>query len=355
MLGPYAFPPSTGSNSTAPIHSKASWRNQAAQQLWSGSSNKAAVTRLIGAMLLEQHDEWRVQRSRYTILETRNRRKSGRTLWHVGAEKTRPGRCVGPGRVSHALGNDKLLISELPKVVICKALTIMGAVNRDEAPDLGRFCLAGRQPWPPGCSRCSASGGGGPRRRRPKRAILASTPGIEEDPALVNVLLNIACQMKPQDEDGPWSTASESRGHCSMGRVDWLPEDYKHPLDEIERLGRRWWEAVKESAPPKLNPPASTPGWHGRSGPLAWPRSGHVELQRSVDLSLPLATTTIGASHQFACLPRLHITQTRSHRTFATVTRQANALMRILSTRVVLDYGLVLILVLRPYLTRAAP
>jgi len=32
--------------------------------------NEAAVTRLIGALLLEQNDEWAVQRARYMSLET---------------------------------------------------------------------------------------------------------------------------------------------------------------------------------------------------------------------------------------------------------------------------------------------
>jgi putative transposase len=32
--------------------------------------NEAAVIRLIGAILLEQNDEWSVQRSRYMTLET---------------------------------------------------------------------------------------------------------------------------------------------------------------------------------------------------------------------------------------------------------------------------------------------
>jgi putative transposase len=32
--------------------------------------NEEAVTRLIGALLLEQNDEWAVQRSRYMTLET---------------------------------------------------------------------------------------------------------------------------------------------------------------------------------------------------------------------------------------------------------------------------------------------
>ena len=32
--------------------------------------NEAAITRLVGALLLEQSDEWAVQRTRYTTLET---------------------------------------------------------------------------------------------------------------------------------------------------------------------------------------------------------------------------------------------------------------------------------------------
>ena len=32
--------------------------------------NDAAITRLVGAILLEQNDEWAVQRARYMTLET---------------------------------------------------------------------------------------------------------------------------------------------------------------------------------------------------------------------------------------------------------------------------------------------
>ena len=32
--------------------------------------NEAAITRLIGAILMEQNDEWAVQRARYMTLET---------------------------------------------------------------------------------------------------------------------------------------------------------------------------------------------------------------------------------------------------------------------------------------------
>jgi len=33
-------------------------------------TNEAAITRLVGAILLEQNDEWSVQRARYMTLET---------------------------------------------------------------------------------------------------------------------------------------------------------------------------------------------------------------------------------------------------------------------------------------------
>ena len=32
--------------------------------------NEAAITRLVGALLLEQYDEWAVRRARYMTLET---------------------------------------------------------------------------------------------------------------------------------------------------------------------------------------------------------------------------------------------------------------------------------------------
>jgi putative transposase len=40
--------------------------------------NEAAITRLVGAILLEQNDEWAVQRARYITLETRPIRRSAR-------------------------------------------------------------------------------------------------------------------------------------------------------------------------------------------------------------------------------------------------------------------------------------
>ena len=42
----------------------------ARRNLWPASPNEDAITRLVGAILLEQNDEWAVQRSRYMTLET---------------------------------------------------------------------------------------------------------------------------------------------------------------------------------------------------------------------------------------------------------------------------------------------
>ena len=38
--------------------------------MWSSSPNEDAIVRLIGAILLEQNDEWTVRRARYMTLET---------------------------------------------------------------------------------------------------------------------------------------------------------------------------------------------------------------------------------------------------------------------------------------------
>jgi len=42
----------------------------ARRNLWPASPNEAAITRLVGAILLAQNDAWAVQRSRYMTLES---------------------------------------------------------------------------------------------------------------------------------------------------------------------------------------------------------------------------------------------------------------------------------------------
>src|SRR5215469_1176974 len=44
------------------------WRDQAAHRSRRHLPNEAAITRLVGAILLEQNDEWAVQRARYMTL-----------------------------------------------------------------------------------------------------------------------------------------------------------------------------------------------------------------------------------------------------------------------------------------------
>jgi putative transposase len=56
------------SNAAAMSHGSGFARPRAGSGIF--SNEEAALTRLIGALLLEQNDEWAVQRARYMTLET---------------------------------------------------------------------------------------------------------------------------------------------------------------------------------------------------------------------------------------------------------------------------------------------
>ena len=62
--------PLTGPSCIPPTRSNEERRGQAAHRCRGIFPNEAAITRLVGAILLEQNDEWSVQRARYMTLET---------------------------------------------------------------------------------------------------------------------------------------------------------------------------------------------------------------------------------------------------------------------------------------------
>ena len=63
--------PSCERSSAETIRSNASTaRSSGAPKWWGSFPTKAAILRLVGALLLEQNDEWAVQRGRYMSLET---------------------------------------------------------------------------------------------------------------------------------------------------------------------------------------------------------------------------------------------------------------------------------------------
>jgi putative transposase len=64
--------------------------------------NENAIVRLIGAILLEQNDEWVVQRARYMTLET----IAPLRMIRPSAFRPSPADLAGPRQLHHAQGHD---------------------------------------------------------------------------------------------------------------------------------------------------------------------------------------------------------------------------------------------------------
>ena len=73
--------------------------------------NEAAIIRLVGAILLEQNDEWAVQRSRYMTLETiapiADDPIIGLPPWRTD-QPGHAGARAGPRQLHHVMGHDPL-------------------------------------------------------------------------------------------------------------------------------------------------------------------------------------------------------------------------------------------------------
>jgi hypothetical protein len=67
------------------------------------------------------------------------------------------------------------------------------------------------------------------------------------DPRLVEDVIRIARTMASNNGDVPFSVGELIAGALLNGRIDWLPESYRHPLDAIDRLGPTWLQAVEQA------------------------------------------------------------------------------------------------------------
>jgi hypothetical protein len=61
----------------------------------------------------------------------------------------------------------------------------------------------------------------------------------------MNEIERIAAMIEADEENiGVLSCGETIAAALLFNRLDWLPADYKHPLDAIDRLGTNWLEMV---------------------------------------------------------------------------------------------------------------
>lgn len=88
-----------------------------------------------------------------------------------------------------------------------------------------------------------------PTERPARKSLEIHIVGQDQstDPGLIEDVIRIARSMASNDGDVPFSVGELIAGALLNGRMDWLPESYRHPLDAIDRLGPTWLQAVEQA------------------------------------------------------------------------------------------------------------